>query len=252
MSAINFFSKIYRRYSIRYKLDQMTLDLKRIQTKMTMEDDIWGIPNAKFYLPHYPIDLIAREIVDNNNFYEIDILKELDAYVPKDACICDIGANIGNHTLYWYTVRKAKKIYAFEPVKKTFDILKRNIEINDCGGVLPYNIGLSDEDGSAEIMTFRADNLGATHIKKDKDGLMRLRTLDSYKIPEKIDFIKIDVEGFEHYVLKGAKETIARCHPFVFIETYPDHFNEVHSQLKSYGYDILREFPHYNYLYGKA
>ena len=93
-----------------------------------MVDSTMQVRNSKIYLPNYPIDLIQRYIVATKNYWEYEFLEKLDKYIKEDSVILDIEANIGNHTLYWANERKAKKIYSFEPVELTFDILKKNIE----------------------------------------------------------------------------------------------------------------------------
>ena len=68
-----------------------------------MKDDIFRVKNVQFYLPNYPADYVQSEIADKSGFYEQNELELFDKYLPENAVILDIGANIGNHTLYWLT-----------------------------------------------------------------------------------------------------------------------------------------------------
>ncbi len=73
-------------------------DLSR-KMSLVANDDVWRIPNGvKFYLPLYPWDFIQRVIAESDDFYEIYMLRSLREYIPNNAVILDIGANIGNHS----------------------------------------------------------------------------------------------------------------------------------------------------------
>lgn len=234
--------------------EKIYIACKQIQTKLSMPDDICRINNIKFYVPNYPLDTIQKCIVDKSEFYENDILKELEKYIPTNAVIIDIGTNIGNHSIYWATQLNPKQIYAFEPIDTTFKILEKNIALNNLEETIkPYNIGLSDEKSTAIISEYSNDNIGGTSITKctDKKGLsIKVDTLDNIKIPEtKIDFIKIDVEGHEILVLKGAEETLKKHKPLIFIEIFPDNFTTVNDLLTNYGYKIKKTYQDNNYLF---
>lgn len=227
---------------------------RQILTKLSLPDNVFRLNNIKFYVPNYPLDTIQRLIVDKSRFYEHDVLKELDNYIPEDAVICDIGANIGNHSLYWASNMKVKQIYAFEPVDTTYKILKTNIKINNLENIIkPFNIGLSDEKGYGVINIYSNDNIGGTHIKKS-DNLngekLNIDKLDNIEISEeKIDFIKIDVEGHELFTLKGAEQTINKYKPLIFIEIFAENSDTITELLSSYGYTLKQTFRDNNYLF---
>ncbi len=227
--------------------------LSNLEKKLSMPDNIWQTKNAKFYVPYYPIDIIQRIIVNNNSFFEYDILIRLDNYLKDDAVILDIGANIGNHSLYWAKAssKKIKKIYAFEPVQDTFNILKKNVEINNLENTIElYNIGLSDKSSKATYMTYNRANIGDTHLVENETGDMELKRLDDIDFPEsKIDFVKIDVESMEIPLLKGAKQTLLKYKPsFIFIESEYQ-INEVTSLLAECGYEKYEDYPCQNWLF---
>lgn len=223
--------------------------LERIEKKLSMKDDTWQIGNTKVFVPRYPADFIQKHIVDKNEFFEQDILERLDLYIPDNATILDIGANIGNHTLYWS--RRALSIYSFEPVKETFDILNKNISINSLENkVNLFNIGLSDKSSKAIFNRFIADNIGANSVSHSEEGDMKLEALDNMDINfNKIDFVKIDVENHEEFALLGMGKTLKKYKPIVFIEVQKENFEKINNILNSYGFKVHEEFPHQNYLY---
>lgn len=225
----------------------------QIITKLSLPDSIIRLNNIKFYVPNYPLDTIQRWIVDKSEFYEEYLLKQLESIIPNNAVICDIGSNIGNHSLYWASNMQIKKIYAFEPVDTTYNILEKNIKINNLENIIkPFNIALSDEKGLGIINIYSNDNIGGTSIKKSNknNGGIKIDKLDNIKIiEEKLDFIKIDVEGHELLTLKGAKQTINKYKPLIFIEIFPENFDEINKLLLSYQYKLKQKFCDNNYLF---
>lgn len=220
-------------------------------TKELSSDSIVDIGCAKFYVPNYPVDYVQSCIVNGKTFYENGILKKLQSYINENAVILDIGANIGNHSVYWAVKANARQIYSFEPVQDTFKILKKNIEINELTDkVKIFNIGLSNEKINGSINHFDPRNIGGTSIKQDFNGNLILDKLDNIEIEEdSVDFVKIDVEGHELEVFQGAKETLTKYKPTIFVETFWDKRPKVHEYLTSLGYRLEKSFSGENYLY---
>ena len=247
------YSRISEKYANGTKrlLDSIQTDLLQIKRKLSMKDNVWQTSKAKFYVPYYPLDFIQRHIVDSGTYFEEDILHELDAYIPDNAIILDIGANIGNHSLYWGLQRKAKIIHAYEPVKGTFEILKRNIEINHLEDVVKcHNIALSDSPSNATFKSYRLENIGDTHLTANDDGDMKMLPLDSMDLDvENIDFIKIDVEDYELHVLAGMTGILRKYKPLVFIESLPHLYPSMNRFMEEHGYLKVKDYDHHNYLY---
>ena len=224
---------------------------KQIITKLSiMKDNLWRINNCVFYVPNYPLDSIQSAIVDTNNFYDIDTLQELDEYIPDNAVICDIGSNIGNHTLYWALKRNARFIYAFEPIPSTYEILEKNIQLNYLQNVVTsYNFGLSNKEINASITLYNGSNIGATFIHQASDGHLKLKTLDSLSLDKKIDLLKIDVEGHEIEALQGSIETIKLYKPSIFVESFGENIEKIKQILLPLEYRLVKEFNGENYLF---
>lgn len=218
------------------------------------KDDIWELTNGiKFYLPNYPQDLIAKYIVFYNEFWELDILHELDKYIPKDAVILDIGANIGNHSVYWAT-KGAKRIHSFEPMLQTYNNLVKNVEINRLEKIVKtYNVGLGDAKISGEVARNISTNIGGTAIKESDVNnrfSIKIERLDDIDLnEEKIDFIKIDVESFELKTLAGMRETLKKHKPIIFIEVFKKNRKAVFKFLKEFGYSKPKKLISSNYLF---
>ncbi|NRG16586.1 FkbM family methyltransferase [Rhizobiales bacterium] len=207
--------------------------------------------NTIFHLPNLFDDEIQKIIYSSRRFYEQEILESIEKYVPEDATILDIGANIGNHALYWARKSPNRKIVCFEPVSSTFEILKKNIEANNINAqISAHNFGVSDKPSKARIDRFSASNIGATRLRHDEAGELSLISIDGFISEEnKIGMLKIDTEGFEVEVLKGADKTIERHKPIIFVETFANKFHETNKILKRHGYTLREKFPGDNFLY---
>ena len=205
-----------------------------------------------FYLPDFEKDLIQKCIVATKYFFERNELGNLQRYIRKGDVCLDIGANIGNHSIYYAKICHASKIISFEPVKSTFATLKKNIEINHLENCIDaHDFGLSDRMKSASIAHFEEKNIGGTQLTENSEGDLKLASLDDMKFSCAIDFVKIDVEGMEYDLLRGAKQFFAQQSPVVFIEIWDEHFGKVDSLLQEYGYRIFEKRPAGNYIYRK-
>lgn len=146
--------------------------------------------------------------------------------IESDDVVFDIGANYG-----WYSLNIAKKypgtrIYAFEPIPYSFDILSQNIALNNIKNIRVFNIGIGKENTVSEF-NFNRDASGATsmvnlldreNVEKIKCGI---RTLDSFAQEEnidRVDFIKCDIEGAEFFALQGGRGVLERHRPKLFVE----------------------------------
>jgi FkbM family methyltransferase len=146
-------------------------------------------------------------------------------YVNDKSIILDIGANIGLHSLYFSRIVKNGLVLAFEPSRETFMLLLQNIK--GIGNILPLNIGASDSTKIADFY-IASDNaysgLKDTKRKPIKFSEIVLCTklddLVSKLNLDRIDLIKIDVEGFEQYVFYGMDDILNKYHPVVFCEIY--------------------------------
>ena len=199
---------------------------------------------TKFFLPYYKTDLIQRQITQKKDFYEKDLLDSLlkNNYFKfkKKGCFLDIGSNIGNHTLYFFKRGLIEFAYCFEPVKDTFDILKKNIEINNLqNNVVLFNAGVGREKGNAVLKYYNSQNIGMSQLSSDQNGNIPIVSIDDLNIEEKIIFIKIDVEGFEANVIKGMTETLKRNTPLIMIEIRDYLFAEIDDTLQAIGYNHI-------------
>ena len=175
-------------------------------------------------------------------FYEEGMLKYIKALGPRKTFI-DAGAFIGNHSLYFDIVCEASAVYAYEPFKESYDYMATNIRDN-ASIIQAFNIGLADRLGSG-TMYGNASNRGMARLVVGIGDTV-VSTIDSevdkHSI-ECVDIIKIDVEGMGLDVLRGAKNTIERDSPRIFIECEDDDSKESATAFMiGKGYTIGRRF----------
>jgi len=133
--------------------------------------------------------------------------------------VLDIGANIGNHCVYFSKL--FKRVLAFEPNRSAYDLLRFNTQ--SCSNVELYNFGLGDFDGLASLFE-DLENVGGSSIKyfdpsRQTPVPVQIKKLDFLDCDlSALILVKIDVEGFESSVIKGGLETFCRHRPIILIE----------------------------------
>jgi len=152
---------------------------------------------------------LLRQVVKKNQ-YHIELIKDGDI-------IIDAGANMGIFSIFVAHTYPNATIYAFEPTPSTFAILKENvkyypnIKISDCG------LGESEKIASVIIVGGSGGTGGENYI--GEGGVpIEIKTIDSLNM--RVDFLKMDVEGYEANILKGARETIKKYKPVVAMSAY--------------------------------
>jgi len=170
-------------------------------------------------------DHITRQI-KSSGIYEKNALQLLGSILERipDAVVLDVGANIGNHSLYFSL--KAARVFAFEPVGEIFGLLENNVRSNGVGNVRCFNLGLSDREAKAEIYVDDTGNIGTSSLEKlsakaHAETVKLVRGDDWLKANpgiERIDFIKIDVESHEPKVLDGLRGILAAFRPILMME----------------------------------
>jgi len=140
---------------------------------------------------------------------------------PGDVVV-DAGANIGNHTVFYgKKVGPSGVVFALEPQRIVFEILCANLALNGLSNVIPMQVGAGDQAGMIRLPLTNptvAQNFGAVNIEGHASGEpLRIIQIDELEL-QRWNLIKVDVEGMEIKVLRGAERTIRKCRPFLFVE----------------------------------
>jgi FkbM family methyltransferase len=189
-----------------------------------------------------PYDSICKSTI-LNGFYEIALLNGMCEIAKNPNGIAlDIGANIGNHSIFFS--RKFKAVIAVEPAPSNCLILKSNLHLNNINNVTLIEKGLLNKNSKMALdnVDSKNTNNGISEIKSGVsqaliDVVIGDEELQKMNLKEKIQLIKIDVEGRESLVIEGLKKTIEKDMPIIFWEAFTKkEVDEAQSLLKSMGY----------------
>src|SRR5262245_40497829 len=168
---------------------------------------------------------------------EIDLFRQL--LRPGDIGV-DVGANIGALTVPMARlVQPGGAMVAFEPQRAIFDILCTNLRLNGLANVQAFRRAVGSITGTIRVPPLdyqRSDNFGGVALGGATGEEVQLVTIDSLNLP-RLRLLKIDVEGMEHSVITGARATIARLKPAVYVENdRAEHSRALISLLFDIGY----------------
>ena len=183
--------------------------LKNIEGNLKTE--FAEVQGSKMFLD--PGDSLDLSI--NGVYGELDT-KIIREEIHEGDIVIDVGANIGYYTLIFaQLVGKSGKVIAFEPESKNFEILKKNIEINNYDNVIVEQKIVSEKCGKMKLYVSDSDIVGhrIQQMKNLKNFIeVESVTLDDYMeklhLDKKVNFIKIDVEGAEPKVLEGSNKIL--------------------------------------------
>lgn len=178
-------------------------------------------------------DHISKAII-SGSFYESRLLEFLKDFLARGSLVLDVGANIGNHTIFFAGVCGCE-VEAFEPNQEAGRYLRRNIELNDLGSLVTvHEVALSDKPGRVSVDVSVPGNLGATSFKADAHGSVEAAIADSFSFDKRVALIKIDAEGMDPLVVAGARGLIKRDRPVIVAEAADSAaFDRVASELAS-------------------
>lgn len=189
--------------------------------------------DEKAYFQGYENCSLTQGFLKHGLIYEEHLYNIYYKYLNKNSIVVEGGSFIGDQSVFLSKI--SNTLYTFEPLKKTFNLLLKNLELNGCDNVLAFNKGLSDKIGTVSFHHIPTGNLGGTslnentmpdmdfpEIREDDQDVAEIITIDSLSL-DKLDFIKLDIEGYEPKALMGGIETIRKWKPVLLIESYCNH-----------------------------
>lgn len=157
--------------------------------------------------------------------HEREVMMFMGSLIKPGSVVFDIGANVGNHSLYFASLGAA--VHSFEPNPEVARSIEEKIQLNATKNIFLHHIGLSDKNEELNFYAPTGDNKGIgsfeeNFVDTNKDiGKIHVETGDTFVLKNnvsRVDFIKIDAEGSEYKILAGLKDTLMKFKPRIVIE----------------------------------
>lgn len=172
-------------------------------------------------------ELTPYTFLNNGKLWENDSLRQFFSGIDnqRKLTIVDVGAQSGLYSLFAKFLPNST-FYSFEPYSPTYDLLNDNLVLNNISNVKTYNMGLSNKTGFATLNTCISHNglhTMGNRLKRFKDVNqinVKTITMDDFFFNNNIsiDYLKIDTEGFEYWILLGGIKTIHKYKPIIQLE----------------------------------
>jgi FkbM family methyltransferase len=231
------------------RLPSLLFRVRTLGFKKRMVKDVTFAEGKTFKIVIDPQNGYLDEQIYAKPLYEPHIVHEFVNNIKEgDTCI-DVGANIGHHAIIMAKCAgPGGKVYAFEPIPAMQEQMGESIRLNKLENITVVPDALSD-DGGELILHINEGTIASSSFVADTGGSaikVPVRTLDSYGYG-KVDFMKVDVEGFEYKVFLGARKVIAENHPKILFEYSPIYYRkyspsdtfDILALLKEEGYVLL-------------
>jgi len=184
---------------------------------------------------------------ESGTFYEIPFLEKV-ALLGIEGIYVDAGANIGNHTLFFANHTRCTHVFSIEPHQDVFNVLWRNMKRNKVShtDVTLLNMAFMDREGFGFIPDPPVINSGVIRprfVTPLENANCVIKQMDS--VIDSVNFIKIDVEGLEVKVLRGASKLIEKCRPVIAAEACHDfHKKLLFDFFNEVGYTVFDKERH--------
>lgn len=198
----------------------------------------------------YSEDSIFSEILGKHEYFEESVLQSWISILKKAECVIDIGANLGNHSVFWAKYTDAKRIWAIEPYEENYKLLEENISENELKQIKAVRCAIGDrnakmylknEVGKTCLGNAAYSYENTTENEKNSEsvpGFSLDMFLQKYAV-DKIDFLKIDAEGMTLEILEGARNCLENFKPDIWLECEADNVLSILELLEKYDYKMV-------------
>lgn len=168
-------------------------------------------------------------IIRSGEIYEKHLHDVFEEYITKDSVVLEGGCHIGSHSVK--LSKLGKELHCFEPLEDSYNLLSKNLLTNKCKNTIIYNKALSDKNEKVNFNWIGTGNPGASGLENNPMGnilpnstnkIAECITIDSLNL-SKLDFIKLDIEGYEIKAIEGGINTIKKYKPIITLECWSDH-----------------------------
>lgn len=216
----------------------MLAELFKYKTNSVSWDD------SRTKLRSYRRDHITRTL-NKGRFYEGEFLQVIARRYGGGGTFVDVGAFIGNHSIFFAKHCQAENVIAFEPFPETYRLLLHNVQANGLGSQIRCEQkAVGKEQGMATMSIVSNTNMGMNRIDMAGGTAVAVTNLDAElaNFDGELRFLKIDAEGQGSNVLLGAQATIDRFKPVIAVEIDPEPFEVIEQVLRTHGYVAKEQY----------
>ncbi len=247
---------IVRNFLHRYNYEIIKIDWKHPDKFKVTSDiantELFDTPLGKFYLPDFLQGDIVSRAIRRGEVFDENIMNIAKQYLKKGDAVLDLGANYGQMSVgLSKIVGPEGKVYAFEAEPYVYSILQHNIKANNCTNIVPV-FGAVHYENDVELIfpepdfdKFKTYGSYGLDMKAKEGRKVKTLTIDSLAIPEKIGFMKIDVQGADLFAMQGARETILKNKMpiiFEFEQQFQDNFGTTFQDYVAFAQSINYKF----------
>ena len=200
------------------------------------------------YLANINDQYVGRSLHKYGEFSELEI-ELFDQLVKPGAVVMDVGANLGAHTVRFSQLAgESGRVIAFEPQRIVYQTLCANVALNSLLNVDCYQTGVGEREESMKVVDVDprvSNNFGGLSLNLPGPGeMVPVLRLDGFSGLPRLDLLKIDVEGMEGAVLRGAEKIVEKFKPVLYVENdRPEHSEELMRLIDSMGYRMYWHAP---------
>ena len=205
----------------------------------------------------WPLDLMVTRYWQNERFYEGKLLQQIRKRAPKHGVYIDVGANQGNHSVFFANFCDCTKLISIEAVWEVYDVMVRNVVANNRKDV-PFeacNWAISNKSQElAEYDTPFYKNIGGTEMRirprnhqdtmpaKPNNSVLTIKLDDLIPVTDDVAVLKMDIEGGEAKAIVGGADMIMRCKPLLIAEARTaENLKELDELMKMFQYDRVEK-----------
>lgn len=222
---------------------------------MQLKSEIFSNIDGNFII--FPNDGIGGHL-KSGRLWEPHFKDVIDHFINENDTVIDCGANFGyNSILMGKRIGFHGKLFVFEPQRIVFQQLCGNLILNNIFNANAYQFALGENDGLTSMFPINYEkswvNIGDLSIGQGGEEVQMMKLDNILEIVNTVDFIKLDVQGYELEVIKGAKQILSEFKPHLFVEI-EDHQlakfkisrEKLIAEIKSFGYrifNIANDYP---------
>ena len=221
--------------NVREKINLFKHSTNRLNTiqKPSNNNDCYTVDIRGIQMYYYVLqNCVISELIKKNMVWKPHLHSVFEKFVTKESIVIECGCHIGTHTLLLASL--CHTLHGFEPMPKTYEILCKNVTANNIANTILYKKGVADKEGITQYSWIPDNNPGGSGLDNNPMGKpqwikstneyieVELVTIDALHF-DKLDFIKIDVEGYEPLVINGAMNTIQQHKPVIVMKVWKNH-----------------------------